>query len=113
MFHPTPSTRDAIVPSHSKDTCKKKARIKIVLNLKCERHTPLRLAYLQDMASLDMVSTSTTSFRLCTATRRYFLLRDVISLPVADEEDESELSALTVEPLDLYWANLEKDTTSL
>ena len=31
----------------------------------------------------------------------------------ADEEDESELSSLTVEPLDMYWANLEKDITSL
>ena len=24
MFHPTPSIRDATVPSHSKDTCKKR-----------------------------------------------------------------------------------------
>ena len=60
-----------------------------------------------------MVSTSTTSFRLCTATRRYFLLRDGISVLLADEEDESELSPLTVEPLDMYWANLKKDTTNL
>ena len=60
-----------------------------------------------------MASTSTTSFRLCTATRRYFLLRDGISMLPADEEDESELSPLTVEPLDMYWANLEKDTTNL
>ena len=37
----------------------------------------------------------------------------VISVLPADEEDESELSALTVEPLDMYWANLEKDTTNL
>ena len=60
-----------------------------------------------------MASTSTTSFRLCTATRRHFLLRNGISVLLADEEDESELSALTVEPLDMYWANLEKDTTNL
>ena len=31
----------------------------------------------------------------------------------AHEEDKSELSALTIEPLDMYWANLEKDTTNL
>ena len=39
----------------------------------------------------------------------------MISVLPADEEDESELSALalTVEPLDMYWANLEKDTTNL
>ena len=36
----------------------------------------------------------------------------MISVLPADEEDESELSALT-EPLDMYWANLEKDTTNL
>ena len=60
-----------------------------------------------------MASTSTTSFRLCTATQRYFLLRDGISVPLADEGDESELSALTVEPLNMYWGNLEKDTTNL
>ena len=28
----------------------------------------------------------------------------------ADEEDESEVSIVTVEPLDMYWVNLEKDT---
>ena len=60
-----------------------------------------------------MASTSTTSFRLCTATRRDFLLSDGNSVLPADEEDESELSPLTVEPLDMYWANLEKDTTNL
>ena len=60
-----------------------------------------------------MASISTTSFRLCTTTRRYFLLRDGISVLLADEEDESELSALTVKPLDIYWANLEKDITNL
>ena len=60
-----------------------------------------------------MVSTYTTSFRLCTATQQYFLLRDGIFVLPADEEDESELSALTVEPLDMYWVNLEKDTTNL
>ena len=59
-----------------------------------------------------MASTSTTSFRLCTATRRYVLLRDGISVLPADEEDESELSALIVEPLDMYWANLETDITN-
>ena len=37
----------------------------------------------------------------------------MISVLPADEEDESELSALTVEPLDMYWANLEKHTTNL
>ena len=58
-----------------------------------------------------MASKSTTSFRLCTTTRRCFLLRTISVLP-ADEEDESELSALTVEPLDMYWANLETDTTN-
>ena len=59
-----------------------------------------------------MASASTTSFRLCTATQRYFLLCDGIFVPPADEEDEPELSTLTVEPLDMYWANLEKDTTN-
>ena len=37
----------------------------------------------------------------------------MISVPPADEEDESELSPLTIEPLDMYRANLEKDTTNL
>ena len=37
----------------------------------------------------------------------------MISLLPADEEDESELSALTVEPLKMYWVSLEKDTTDL
>ena len=37
----------------------------------------------------------------------------MISVLPADEEDEAELSALTVEPLDMYWANLEKDTINL
>ena len=37
----------------------------------------------------------------------------MISVLPADEEDESGLSALTVEPLDMYWANLDKDTTNL
>ena len=32
---------------------------------------------------------------------------------LADEEDESELSALTVEPPDMHWANWEKDTTNI
>ena len=58
-----------------------------------------------------MASTSTTSFRLCTATRRYFLLRDGIFVLLADEEDESELSALIAEQLGMYWSNREKDTT--
>ena len=60
-----------------------------------------------------MASTSTTSFRLRTATRRYFLLRDGIFVLPADEEGESDLSSLTVEPPDMYWANREKDTTNL
>ena len=37
----------------------------------------------------------------------------MISVLPADEEDESKVSALTVEPLDMYWANLKKDTTNL
>ena len=37
----------------------------------------------------------------------------MISVLPADGEDKSELSALTVEPLDMYWANLEKDTPNL
>ena len=37
----------------------------------------------------------------------------MISVLPADGEDESELSALTVEPLGMYWANLEKGTTNL
>ena len=40
-------------------------------------------------ASLGIVSTSTTSFRLCTVTQRYFLLRDGIPVLPADEEEES------------------------
>ena len=59
-----------------------------------------------------MVSTSTTPFRLCTATRRYVLLRNGIYVP-ANEEDESELSALTPEPPDMYWVNRGKNTTNL
>ena len=48
-------------PQHKRCQCtqpqqrhmkKKKARIKFVLNSKCERHTPLRLAYIQDMHHL-------------------------------------------------------------
>ena len=61
-----------------------------------------------------MASTSTTPFRICTATRQCFLLRDGVSMLPADEEDKSELSALTVEPLNMYWANREKkDATNL
>ena len=60
-----------------------------------------------------MVSTSTTFFRLCKATRRYFLLSDGICVLPANEEDESKLSALIVEPLDMHWAKFEKDTTNL
>ena len=37
----------------------------------------------------------------------------MISVLPVDEEDESELCALTVEPLDMYWANLEKAPTNL
>ena len=52
---------------------------------------------------------STTSFRLCAATQRYFLLHDGISVLPADEEDKSELSTFTIEPLNICWPNLEKD----
>ena len=37
----------------------------------------------------------------------------MIFVPPADEEDESKLSALTVEQLNMYWANVEKNTTNL
>ena len=37
----------------------------------------------------------------------------MISVLPADEEDESELSTLTLEPLNMYWANLEKETMNL
>ena len=37
----------------------------------------------------------------------------MISVRPAYEEDELELCALALEPLDMYWANLEKDTTHL
>ena len=37
----------------------------------------------------------------------------MIFVSPADEEDESKVFALVVEPLDMYWANLEKDTTNL
>ena len=103
-------------PQHKRCQCtqpqqrhmQKKARTKFVLNSKCERRTHLRLAYVQDMHPSTW-RPHPTSFRLCTATWRYFLLPDGISVLPADEEDESELSALTVEPLDMYWANLKTD----
>ena len=49
---------------------------------------------------MEMASTSTTSFPIRTTTRRYFLLCDGVSVLLPDDEDESELLVLTVEPLD-------------
>ena len=46
-----------------------------------------------------MASTSPTSFPICTATRRYFLLRYGVSVLLPHDVDESESVALTVEPI--------------
>ena len=43
---------DAIIPRQCKDTCKRKAGIKFLLNLKCERCTLRHLAYIIDMHHL-------------------------------------------------------------
>ena len=99
MFHPTPQPQQRHM--------QKRARIKFVLNSKCERRTPLRLAYVQDMHHLTRRPHPEPPFGYVQPHS------DGISVLPADEEDESELSALTVEPLDMYWANLEKDTTNL
>ena len=84
-------------PQHKRCQCtqpqqrhmQKKARTKFVLNSKTPYSPSLSIC--TGHASLDMASTSTTSFRLCTATRRYFLLRAGISVLPADEEDEQRV----------------------
>ena len=111
-------------PQHKRCQCtqpqqrhmQKKARIKSVLNSKCECRTPLRFTYVQDMHHSTWrlhpqppfgyvqphgdTSCFAMGFLCCQQMRR-------------TNQNYLHLHALTVEPLDMYWANRKKETTNL